>query len=322
MSVNDFEAFLRQAGLRPRTIAPDGRWRRCPTNDHPKKQNGAYCLASDGGVGWCQDWAVHEKPITWRPELVYAAPPMHHAAVARRAERDRRKKARATEAARAFYRDRCEPLLGGHSYLYAHGLDMTGCRGLRLDPDGWLVVPALQGREIVSVQRISPAGDKRFWPGAPIQGASYAVERSRAPITVLCEGLATGLAIFAAAPLTRVVVAFNAGNLVRIAEHLPRQGMACVAADNDHGTAERIGRNPGVEAAREAARVLGCEVAVPEGITGTDWCDLRSERVAQRLASRAYGSRERDAAIRRAVDAEIASAVARAARLLRAKGAA
>lgn len=321
MTPHDFETFLRAAGLRPRTIAADGRWRRCPTDDHPKKRNGAYCLAPDGLVGWCQDWAVHEKPITWRPEKEYTAPPMDYQAIRRRNEEDRRRQRDAIDGARAFY-DRCEPLLGGHEYLTRHGLDMAGCRGLKVDRDGWLVVPAWNGRELSTVQRISAAGDKRFWTGAPVKGASYTIERARASITVLCEGMATGLAVFAAAPLTRVVVCFDSGNLPRVVEQLPRRGMVAVAADNDHATAERIGKNPGLLAAQAAADALGCGVAAPVGIDGTDWADYRQERVTARLAARPYGSRERDGDVRRAVDAEIAAAIAKAARFLSERGAA
>jgi putative DNA primase/helicase len=317
--VNTFEEFLRAAGLLPRTIAADGRWRRCATVDHPKKKNGAYKLAVDGQVGWCQDWATQSEPTTWRPDEVTTGAPLDLAAMAHRAAEARREQRGAIEGARRFY-DGCAPLLGGHPYLEAHGLDMTGCRGLRIDKSGWMVVPAMRGAELLSVQRISIDGEKRFWPGAPVQGASYTIERPHASITVLCEGLATGLAIFAAAPLTRVVVAFHSGNLLRVAEGFPRRGMVCVAADNDHATAERIGKNPGLVAAQEVADVLGCGVVAPEGIQGTDWADYRQERLAERLENR--GARERESDIRRAIDAEIAAAVTRGARFLRGTGAA
>lgn len=315
--MTDFEQQLRAAGLRPLTaVLPDGRWHRCPTDDHPKKKNGAWKLTPDGRIGWFWNLAVHAEPITWRPDKIAPATPLDMAAIARRTAQERRERQEATEGARRFYAA-CKPLVGGHPYLESHGLDMAGCYGLKVDRKGWLVIPAHRGRDLLTVQRISPEGEKRFWPGAPVQAASYTVERAHASIMVLCEGLATGLAIFAAAPLTRVVVAFNSGNLARVAVGLQRRGMACVAADNDHETAERLGHNPGLLAAEEAAHVLGCGVAAPEGIAGTDWADYRAERLATRLAARPHGSRERDTDVRRAVDAEIAAAISRAARFLR-----
>lgn len=291
------------AGLIPGDVIPDGRWHRCPTEAHPKKRNGSWKLALDGLIGWCQDFAVHTEPLTWRPDKDNLAQ-VDHSAIARRREIGRRTLIRATSAARAFYTS-CAWLRGGHPYLSAHGLDMTGCHGLKIDLDGWLVVPVRLGRSLVSVQRISPEGEKLFWPGASVKGASYTIERTNASISVLCEGLATGLAIFAAAPLVRVIAAFNAGNLARV--QMP-PGMTVVAADNDHETATRIGSNPGLDAAGVAAAVLGCGVAVPTGIEGTDFCDWRQEMVARRLASRV---KERESDIRLAVDAEIAEMMMR-----------
>lgn len=321
MSIGDFARFARSAGLRPGAIVPDGKWRRCPTDDHPRTKNGSYKLATDGLVGWVMDFATHDAPLIWRPEKVFVSPPVDAATIARRMAQDQRSRDEATRGARAYY-ERASTLIGGHPYLESHGLDMAGCRGLKIDAHNWLVVPATKGRELVTVQRIATCGEKRFWAGAPVKGASYIIERPNAPVTVMVEGLATGLAIYAAAPLTRVVVCFDSGNLPRVAESLTVQGMVCIAGDNDHATETRTGRNPGLEAARHAAELLGCEVAAPTGITGTDWCDYRNERREALLASRSYGSRVSEREVGRTVDAEVAGAIARAARLVSRKGAA
>lgn len=314
--MSDFYAALLAHGLRPRTApSPDGRWRRCPTESHPSKKNGAYKLAVDGRFGVFQDWATDPEAITWRAERSVHLPAIDTQRLARDAERIHAERAAAIQGARTFYQN-CSPLIGGHPYLGAHGLGMDGCRGLRVDARGALVVPMLRGGKVTSVQKIDQAGDKRFWPGAPTTSCSYEVERRGATLTVLAEGLATGLAIYAAVPTARVVVAFNAGNLIRVAEIMHRGGLMVVAADNDHATAARIGRNPGVEAAEAAAAALGCGVAVPEGIAGTDWCDLRAEKVAGRLERRIYSSHVTEHQIRRAVDAEISDAMMRAARFV------
>lgn len=315
MSESEFRAFLLSIGLAPGAILPDGRWRRCPTESHPRKKNGSYKLAEDGQIGWAQDFAAHAAPVTWRADgEASAAVPFDPAALARAHAEARRKQVMASQAAREFYQQACTSLRGGHPYLESHGLDMAGCSGLRVDDKGWLVVPALRERNLMTVQRISPDGGKRFWPGAPVKGASYVVERPGASITVLCEGLATGLAIFSAAPLTRILVAFNSGNLKEVS--IPRAGMLTIAADNDWKTAERVGTNPGILAAQEAAEAFGVGVAVPPvEMDGSDWCDWRNEEIEARIGRRAYGSRETPLSIRRSVDAEIASAIMRAARL-------
>lgn len=306
--MSEFSAFLCAAGLIPGDVVPDGMWRRCATEAHPRKKNGSYKLATDGLIGWCQNFEAHSEPLTWRSDRKSDIPRIDHAAIARRRAAARRALVEATKSARQFYVD-CKPLRGGHPYLTSHKLSMAGCFGLKIDLNGWLVIPMLIGRELASVQRISPEGEKKFWYGASVKGASYAIDRQGASVTVLCEGFATGAAIFAAAPLTRIVVAFNAGNLPNVQIGA---GMAVVAADNDHETEARLGRNPGVVAAQQAADALGCGVAIPTGITGTDWSDFRQEVVAERLANKSRKQRESD--IRRAVDAEIAAAMMRSAK--------
>jgi putative DNA primase/helicase len=289
---------------------PDGKWRRCPTESHPRKRNGSYKLAIDGRIGWFQDFARDAEAVTWRPEGQTNVEPYDpswiRAAQAKAAEELRI----ATDEARAFYAA-CKPLVGGHPYLEAHGLDMRGTYGLRVDGKGWLVVPAHRDHKISTVQRISPEGEKRFWPGASVKGAAYVIGRSDAPLVVVCEGLATGLAIYAALPQARIVVAFNSGNLAKLSPRLIGDGLAVVAADNDWETAQRLGSNPGVDAAQAAADALQCGIAVPEGIDGTDFCDMRNELIQRRMDKR--GAKEREGDIARAVDAELAMRIRRGA---------
>lgn len=316
-----FEDFLRSIGLRPRVIAPNGRWYRCPTDSHPKKKDGAYVLDIGGRTGCGYDPAIHgTTPIQWREED--DAPPLTAKQKAtlreqerRHEERRKREKREAVGKAREFYRN-CHPLRDSHPYLDDHDLSIAGCEGLKVDDDGWLVVPAFrrtsQGNyEVSTVQRISPEGKKLFWKDAPADGASYAIPRQYASVTVLAEGLATGLALYAAihpAPSARVLVAFTAGNLYHrdVVKRVP-DGSCVVAADNDHETERRTGENPGVVCAGRAAVLLGCGVAVPKKIRGTDWADFRQERFAhhkERLHrfDHDFVARQRaDAEIRRSV---------------------
>lgn len=305
MSIHDFEGFLHQLGLKPGVILPDGKWRRCSTQSHPRKKNGAYCLSPDGGIGWVQDWAVHTSPVTWRSEGPVEFRPIDHTAARRAREEAVAAMRQATEAARQYYRA-AEPLRHSHRYLDDHGLDIRGCYGLRVDREGWLIIPSYRGDAVATIQRIAPDGTKRFWKGASVGGTSYRIDRPRATITIVCEGFATGLALFQAMTIARVVVAWNAGNLAHV--EVPT-GLRVIAADNDYATEEKRGFNPGIQAAREAAEKLGCGIAYPEGIKGTDWADYRQERYAalKPLASR-YDTR---GSLMKRVDAEIRTRIMR-----------
>jgi putative DNA primase/helicase len=125
-----------------------------------------------------------------------------------------------------------------------------------------------------------PDGQKWFWSGATTKGAHYIIDRKGAVLTLLCEGLATGLTLFAAVPDSRVIVAFNSGNLEHVAKIVQIHGMCAVCADNDAATFERIGKNPGFDSATKAASTLGAGVALPECEAGTDFNDMLSEKLA------------------------------------------
>ena len=130
---------------------------------------------------------------------------------------------------------------------------------------------------IASLQAIYPDGQKRFWKGAPVKGCSYTLTRPGASITAVCEGFATGLAIYQAVRHASVIVAFDAGNLVHVVDRLRPKGSVVICADDDHGTEAKRGFNPGREKAANAAELIGAGVAWPEGIEGTDWADALAE---------------------------------------------
>lgn len=318
--VNEFLSFVQANGI----IVPDsftpGRWIRCRTESHPRKKNASIKLADDGQVGWCQDYAAHVEPIMWRAnDGAGAVAPIDRALIARRQAERRQALIEATLSARAYYA-KCAPLRDSHPYLTSKGLGVAGCVGLRVDADGWLVVPMLYNGKILSLQRISPEGEKKFHFGATTKAAYYAIERHGAAITAEVEGFATGLTIFQAVPNCRVIVAFNAGNLPVVAERMERRGMGVVCADNDHETAARLGRNPGLDAARAAAEVLGVGVAFPV-CAGTDWNDYVMEQMELAFAGQQFSfSRKRTPLqIQAAAFADVKLKVMREARLMRAR---
>lgn len=269
-----FRAALMAAGLRPRDIVDDGKWRRCPTDDKPRKRNGAYVLHPDGRGYW-RNWALDAELNEWRDDRATSARRIDPTMLQRQRDAERAARIRAMRGAREFWND-SHALSLPHPYIANKGLSPLGCAGLRVN-DGLLVVPVLHREWVVSVQTITPSGEKRFWPGAPVKGGHFAIERQRPSLTCICEGMATGLAIYQSVPQARVVVAFDAGNLLPVVMGLRPAGSVVIVADNDHGTMARRGFNPGLDKARNAAEAIGCGVAYPQGIEGTDVADALKE---------------------------------------------
>lgn len=270
-----FENAMLASGLIPGAIVADGRWRRCKTTDKPRKRNGAYVLHPDGR-GYFRNWALDPELNSWRDGSASIRLPSPEE-LAQREERKRQERARkigAINSARAYW-EKAQPLRG-HKYLSDKQLSMVGCTGLRTDGAA-ILVPVFWGDRITSLQAIYEDGQKRFWAGAPVKGGAYVLDRAKAAVTAFCEGLATGLAIFQSVRNARVVVAFDAGNLVHVVERMKPTGSVVICGDNDHATMARRGFNPGIDKAANAAELIGAGVAWPEGIEGTDFADALLE---------------------------------------------
>lgn len=310
----EFRTFVEELGLLPGAMHADGKWRRCPTRSHRKSRNGAYKLEVGGQVGWAQDWSTMAQPVRWTSAGGKAEPVVLNKEAMKESHRKAmQERDQAIARAKEFYAA-CKPLRNalpqtylvpnrnGHPYLEQQDLSMLGCHRLAVDDNGWLVIPAYLNDQVVSYQRISPTGQKLFAKGAPIQGTYFPIFRRNSTLTVITEGVATGLAIFQAIPDASVLVTWSTSNLVR--EWKIPAGWRVVAADNDHGTQSRTGKNPGIEAGLELGKLLDCGVAYPTGIQGTDWADYARERVAglQKHAQR-YTS---TATLRKQVGKEIA----------------
>lgn len=269
-----FEQAMRLSGLLPRAIIADGKWRRCPTEDHPRKRNGAYILHPDGRGYW-RNWALDDGVNAWADDNATQAKPMDMERIKAQRDRERQYRIQSVRSARQFW-NHSRPLSLPHAYIAKKGLLPLGCAGLRVN-DGLLVIPVMLGESLVSVQTIDAEGSKKFWPGAPVKSGSFILHRDRFAITIFCEGLATGLALFQSVKNARVIVCFNAGNLLDVTQYLKPTGSVVFAADNDHKTKVLRGFNPGIEKATNAAELIGAGVAYPEGIEGSDWDDWLRE---------------------------------------------
>ena len=129
-----------------------------------------------------------------------------------------------------------------------------------------LVIPMYdRPNHIINRQAIDAEGGKFFLPGGEVGGAYGKIAAPNGDWTggvYLAEGFATAASIHMATGKP-VVIAFNAGNLPKVAEKmaamLPENTLIYIAADNDAS-------QTGIKKATEAAQILGerAKVVMPE----------------------------------------------------------
>lgn len=263
----DFLAALAAAGLEPvkPLDLPEGKLVRFRVRgDKSGSRNGWAVLnrlpVAAGAFG---SWRTGEQH-TWRADAPQDLSPAERAEqrrklqAAQQARAEEEARVRAAAAARAVKLwGSARPATNAHPYLQAKGVHAYGLRAVR----DQLIVPArdIDGR-LHTLQFIGPDGGKRFLTGGRISGCYFAIGRPR-DVLLLAEGYATGATLYQATG-NAVAVCFNCGNLLPVARALRAKFPALrlvVCADNDTGTPG----NPGLTAARAAARAVGGCVAVP-----------------------------------------------------------
>jgi phage/plasmid primase-like uncharacterized protein len=197
-----------------------------------------------------------------------------------------------------------------HPYLAEKGVQ---AHGARQDADGRLMVPLLDadGR-IWSLQRIADDGFKQFQEGGRVEGGHFVIGDARQPGPLLiAEGFATAATLHEMTGLP-AIVAFNAGNLLPVAQTYRRlfpDRAIIIAGDNDwQRELERDAQgrpkiNVGRVKAEEAAAAIGGQAVFPvfpADSLGTDWNDLaraqgRSDATGQFRLAMAVGDREQAA---------------------------
>lgn len=277
-----FPDFLQSLGIiPPRDITP-GKWHRTATVTHPKKKNANVKLCEDGTHGFAIDFSSMTESALWTSHglenIGRERTAEENAELSRKLAAKRAEERAGIARANALYGTARALMRGEHEYIQRKNLDMCGAHGLRVDDKGWLLVRMMRDGKIISVQRISPEGEKKFMYGCPTKWTQYRICRPGSVVTVLVEGLATGITVFQAMGNADVIVCFSAANLVAVAEREEWEGMVAVAGDNDHWTQEIYGKNPGADAAKKAADIIGCGYALPT-CEGTDFNDMFSERL-------------------------------------------
>lgn len=187
-------------------------------------------------------------------------------------QRQAEKRQQQREAEEAQYRARADQAAKVARGLWDEGLtDVAspyaerkgvGQHGTRCMPDGTLLVPMVDiDGQLQNLQRIAPTrpatgSDKRFLPGGRKSGLMHVVGSIEGDTVLAGEGYATVATLHEATGLP-AVVAFDAGNLVHVVKALRAKHPSIrivVCGDDDRGTAERTGANPGREKAAAAVR--------------------------------------------------------------------
>jgi putative DNA primase/helicase len=314
MAENDDAALeqLRAYGLVVDVIDLSGRIVRVPCEDQPRKKNGWYVaheLRTDEGrtfvVGaygdWRRDDGGHSIQIASKGLTQAARDELRRRRDAqRRAAEAERRQVADDAAARARRIWAKLPPDGRSEYLSRKQVRAFGLRFSR----GSVVVPMQDARgALVGLQFISGGGDKKFLTGTAKRGAWHQLGElgERGPIGI-AEGYATAATVHQATDWP-VLVAFDAGNLLPVAEALRRRcpgRLIVLCADDDHATPG----NPGQARAQLAARKVGGLVATPhfrarEG--RTDWNDLQREQGSATVSAQLRAALDAHEAARNAV---------------------
>lgn len=308
--VADFRDAITDSGLpAPDHIDPDGQLHRFSTNGKSGDKAGFYCLHLDGVAaghfgcwreGIQQNWRARNGERLDSSEMARLRASMEE--VKRQRGQYRAKRA---EVAQQIW-ETAEPV-ESHLYLTKKGLPPVGdIRRAHIQKNVWLDDETAQGslddclliriespQGLQSLQAIKTDGFKSFMAGGSVSGG-YTTISGSGDTLYLCEGWATGASIHIATGAT-VLIAFNAGNLSKVAKEMRGEAPSSsivIAGDSDaHGR--------GQQAAEEAAQACGGTVALPEFAdhqTGSDWNDFYALHGSEALKDALEGRKEAEEA--------------------------
>lgn len=205
------------------------------------------------------------------------------------AEKAEKRQARIDAASRAqSIWNNSKPAADDHPYLLRKNVSAIG---LSQDANDNLIIPMYyhntdkQQITLVNVQTIAPDSEKLFLKGGLVSGAYFTIGSPAmfgGGVILICEGYATGATVFDAMSYSLpVIVAFNANNLIPVAQSIRAQypdHRIIIVADDDTATAIKmrdkaiaeakepkplIEYNTGIREARNAAIAISGEMVVP-----------------------------------------------------------
>ena len=240
--------------------------------DKRGSKNLAYILHVDGyAAGWFKD---HKSGIsqTWRSSSGSCVPytsikQREESKLQHEAEIIQKNAEAARKASHIWNQSKLITRQSDHAYLEKKRIQPNGARLSR----GALVIPIYnESNQLVNLQFINNQDDKRFLTGGRKSGCFYIIgDFSRC--ILICEGFATGASLFQESR-QRVVIAFDAGNLLPVAKNIRKlspDAEIIICGDNDRS-------GIGQAKAREAALAIGGKILIPP-ILGFDWNDTLLE---------------------------------------------
>ncbi len=262
-------AMLGQIGNAPETIQVSGKLERFDTVKRGDKCGwyvahvtrwGMVARFGDWREGYPHKWSSFEENSLSRADLAEFRQLQQRQDQERKAEREKLAESARNQAVSVW--GKAQPASHAHPYLVrkqvqAHGIRQAGNK---------LLIPLtdLSGY-LHNLQTITPDGTKRFLFGGRKRGLCFLLggKLAKSEMVYLCEGYATGASLYEAYHLP-VLVAFDAGNLLPVAQSFRRQFIdlpLTVCADNDRKGAV----NTGLTKAREVcAKVAGTQIIIPE----------------------------------------------------------
>lgn len=290
--MNGLSTHLANAGYRVEEApVADGKLHRLAWAGRNRSDKTGWCVAWDHGDwsaavwgdwrdGISETWCSREaRKMTPAARAIFAA----ETAAARLTLEQEQAAARLAAQSRAWVLwTRGEPA-ESHPYLTKKGIPGSG---FRVDGDSLLVPLRDANGFLANVQRIGPAGEKRFVRAAAVAGMAciLGVLPAGPGDVCICEGAATAATVrlLSGGP---VVAAMNAGNLLAVAEWVRLRSpdaRIIICADDDRwnkdGTPRPGEKNVGKLKAAAAASAVGGLVVPPVfanvASRGTDWNDL------------------------------------------------
>jgi putative DNA primase/helicase len=232
----NFESFAEQHGLIIDHIVHD-RWTRVPTTDKPHSKNGAYIW--DGRIGAVQNWAVHEKPITFLSKTEFRITESEWQNKKSKSEADRKLRNDKAIQKAAFILNNSKKQ--DHPYMASKGF-VSGEK--QWVWNGLMVIPMRIDQKLVGCQLIDQDGNKKFLSGQITKGAETIIDAKGRHI--LCEGYATALSVRRALKAVHkrytIHICFSASNILQISHKYPT---CMIVADHDEvgiRTAKKTGR--------------------------------------------------------------------------------
>ena len=269
--INQFRRAMRTAEISfSGEIIADGKLHRFHIEGHKQGSlSGAYTLHLDNyPAGWFMDYKTGLSQ-TWRSGNVAKIShslikQINEAKLQREAEIHQRHEAAADKARYIWNRSKPITKQSEHPYLANKHIQP---HGVRIYGDALAIPIHNESDGLANLQFIAKDGGKRFLSGGRKYGCFHIIGDLSQRI-LICEGFATGASLHEDSG-QRVVIAFDAGNLLPVAKNirdLSPESEIIVCGDNDLS-------GVGQSKARGAALAIGGKVLIPS-VPGADWNDV------------------------------------------------